>query len=314
MKNDRKLVIYLICVGIATIFWFLNALNKEYTVELKFPVKYTNLPPNKVLVTPPPKELTLKVHAYGFTVLRHKLSISFSPLIFNVNEFTAKRMEKSSRSNFAIASKLFIDRFSGQISNEFKIIEIEPDTIYFKFDHVISKKVAVRPNLTCTFKKQHFLSARITTSPDSVTASGPKTIIDTLHFVSTAFQHYDLLEQTTQRNVLLDYSKNIVLQPQRVILKIPVEEYTEKQLEVPIQIDDLPQNTHVNLFPDKVQITFMIGLNYFSGVKPEDFKVTVSYQDIKNKTELLPLKLEEQPPHLFNVSLNPRKIEYLIEQ
>ena len=37
----RNVVTYGICVIIATVLWFLNALNKEYTTEITYPIKYT---------------------------------------------------------------------------------------------------------------------------------------------------------------------------------------------------------------------------------------------------------------------------------
>ena len=35
----RNVVTYGVCVIIATVLWFLNALNKEYTTEITYPIK-----------------------------------------------------------------------------------------------------------------------------------------------------------------------------------------------------------------------------------------------------------------------------------
>ncbi|MCW0482261.1 hypothetical protein [Gaoshiqia sediminis] len=314
MKNDRRLIIYLICVAISTIFWFLNALNKEYSVELYFPVKYTNLPKNKLLSNTPPDRFSLKVNSYGFTILRHKLSLAFSPLVFDVNEFTGKRMETSDHAEYAIPSKQFINRISEQVSNELRITEIHPDTLYFRFDRIVAKKIAIQPNLSYELKKQHLLSSIITTQPDSAMVWGPETVLDTLQFIQTKHQHFKSLDHTIQQQVALAPNKNMVYEPNRVALNIPVEEYTEKQLMVPVTVRNLPDSVQVNLFPDKVKVNFLISLNRFSEIKPTDFLISVSFQDILNKVELLDLKLESQPPYSFSVSFSPEKVEYLIEQ
>ncbi len=314
MKDDRKLVIYLVCVGIATVFWFLNALNKDYTVELTFPVKYTNLPTNKVLANEPPDRFVLKVNAYGFTILRHKLSMAFSPLVFNVNEFTGAKMEKSSSSSFAIASKQFINPLSQQVSNELKIIEIQPDTLYFKFDRIVQRKVKVKPNVSYELKQQHYLNDDITTKPDSVLVSGPESILDTIQFVSTKKQHYKELDQTVQRNVALAEYNKLDCAPKRVVLNIPVEEFTEKQVIVPLSISGKPDSLHINLFPDKVRVNFLTSLTQFSEISPNDFRITVDYNQILEKAEMLPITVEMQPPHILSVSVTPKKVEYLIEK
>ena len=314
MKNDRKLVIYLICVGFATVFWFLNALNKEYSVELTFPVKYTNLPENKILSNTPPDHFTLKVNSFGFTILRHKFSMAFSPLVFNVNSFTNKRMETSDNDSFSFISRQFITRLSEQVSNELEITEILPDTLFFQFDRIVSRKIKVQPNVSYELKKQHYLNNDITTKPDSVLVSGPESILDTLAYINTKSQHYTELDQNTMRNVSLEEYENLNYTPKRVVLNIPVEEFTQKQLFIPIAITDLPDTVNVTLFPNKAKINFMTALSQFSEILPEDFSLNVSYEEIQNKEELLELKLYAQPAHILSVSVTPEKVEYLIEK
>lgn len=314
MKNNRKLAIYMVCVCIATIFWFLNALNKQYSVELTFPVKYTNWPANKILTNNPPDHFVLRVNSFGFTLLRYKLSLAFSPLIFNVNEFTDGKLELSEKSNYALPTRQFINRLAEQVSNELNITEIHPDTLIFLFDKVTSRQVKVRPNVSFELKQQHFLNDIITTIPDSVLVSGPESILDTLSFVSTTYQHYKDVDCTIRQNIPLKDYKNIIMRTTRVLLEIPVEEYTEKQVMVPVTINNLPQGTRINLFPDKINVSFMIALSRFKEVEPGDFQVSVSYQDIQNREDLLRLKIDTQPPYIHSVALSPEQIEYLIEK
>ncbi|MGD9558016.1 MAG: hypothetical protein AB7V25_13415 [Mangrovibacterium sp.] len=314
MKNNRKLVIYMVCVCIATIFWFLNALNKQYSVLLTFPVKYTNWPENKILINHPPDHFILRVSSFGFTLLRYKLSLAFSPLIFNVNEFTERKLEASSKSEYAIPTGQFISRFSEQVSNELNITGIYPDTLLFLFDKMASRKIKIRPDVSFELKQQHFLNNAVTTIPDSVLVSGPHSILDTLSFISTSYQHYNDVGRTIRQNIPLKEYRNIVLKTSRVLLEIPVEEYTEKQVTVPVTVRNLPPGTQVNLFPDKVNVSFMIALSRFKEVKAADFKITVEFQDIKSKKEMLDLKVDAQPAYIQSVSVSPEQIEYLIEK
>ena len=81
----RNVVTYGICVIIATVLWFLNALNKEYTTEITYPIKYTDFPKGKLLVSEPPKEMTLAIRAHVFALLGYIISASFLPILLNVN-------------------------------------------------------------------------------------------------------------------------------------------------------------------------------------------------------------------------------------
>jgi hypothetical protein len=93
-----------------------------------------------------------------------------------------------------------------------------------------------------------------------------------------------------------------------------VEEYTEKQLSVPITVNNLPEGVQVNLFPAQVKVSFMIGLSQFAKVSPQDFKASVSYEDLQNNLDYLPVKIEKKPSHLESVNYLPKKVEYLIEK
>lgn len=314
LKNNHKLVIYLICVGIASVFWLLNALEKEYTVELSFPVRYTNLPKNKILVTDPPSHFTLDVRSYGFTLLRYKLSVAFSPLVFNVNEFVGDIIKDSNRVYFAIPSKLYRNKIANQLSNELNITGIYPDTVYFQFDRIVTQKKKVVPDITFQLKKQHYLYDEVKVKPDSINVHGPKSILDTLTSIKTVSQTYKELDHLVQRNVTLKEIKKLDYSPKRVVINIPVEEYTEKQISVPVVIDSLPDNMQVNLFPSEVKLSFLIGLSRFSEVAESDFKVSVSYNDIKNKVDYLPVNIDKIPAHLKSINFLPMKVEYLIEK
>ena len=170
------------------------------------------------------------------------------------------------------------------------------------------------PDISYELKKQHYLYNDIKVKPDSVLVKGPESILDTLASIKTASQHYKALDQLTQRNVSLREIKKLEFSPKRVVVSIPVEEYTEKRVEVPITIDNLPDSIQVNLFPAEVKVSFMIGLSRFGEIMPEDFKASVLYDDLKNKLDYLPVFLEKVPPHLKSVSFTPKKIEYLIEK
>ncbi len=314
LKDDRRVVIFLVCVGIATSFWFLNALSKDYKVELSFPVRYTNLPENKNLTNEPPANFILEVNAHGFSILRHKLSLAFSPLVFNVNQFTGKMMEESTRSSFAISSRRFIGPISDQISNELQISHIWPDTLHFKFDQIIEAKVKVLPNLKIDFKKQYYQNGEIRTRPDSVLVSGPKSVLDTLKYVQTKFQNYNEIDQTIQRNISLEESEIFNCQPKRVVLNIPVEEFTEKQLEIPITVYGLPENMKINLFPAKTRLTFMTGLSIFNEITINDFEASVSYRDILKNQDRLIVNITRQPVNIQALNISTTEVEYLIEK
>ena len=65
-RPDKRVIIYLVCVGIATVFWLLNMLGKNYTADLDLPVRYGNLPENQVLINKLPPEADPSCQRFWF--------------------------------------------------------------------------------------------------------------------------------------------------------------------------------------------------------------------------------------------------------
>lgn len=313
MRRDKRIFIYLTCVGIATLFWFLNALSKNYTVDMDFSVRYTNMPENRVLSNNPPEKFTLQVQAYGFTLLRHKLNVSFSPLYFNVNDFTRKIMESGKQTNYKILTNQYLDEIAEQLSSDMKVLGINPDTLYFSFDQIVRHNVKVFPNIKLDLKQQFQQSGPIRTIPDSVIVSGPRSIMDTLRYIPTRPQSFKTVSETIQRNVSLEEIEGVQINTKRVVLNIPIEEYTESQLVIPVAIENKPDSVNVKLFPNRVKVTFQVGLSRYAEILPRDFYLIVHWDEIQNGKNRLKIDSRKIPPFIKSMRILPEEVEFLIE-
>jgi len=304
---------YLICVVIATGFWFLNALSKTYTVDIIAPVSYVNLPNNKTLSSKLPEQFELKIESHGFTILRNKLILLFIPLEFNVNDMTNNRMLESRRNSYAFPAKQFLSELSYQMSNDIKVLSMNPDTLFFRFDKMGQKSVKVKPVVIVNLKKQYQISGNINIVPDSVIVNGPQSTLDTLQFVATETQLYNAVSEPVQKKVNIKPLKGLFFEHQSVELNVPVEEYTEATQSVPVVLVNQPSNVAVKLFPAKVKVTFQVGLSRFTETHPEDFKLTVSYTDIQKGRQRLKITAEATPAFIYDLKITPEELEYLIE-
>ena len=311
---NKRVVIYLVCVGIATIFWLLNMLGKEYTTDLELRVKYGNLPKNKVLVNELPKKITLHVNAYGFTLLRHKLNLSFSPLLFNITDITRNAMESGKRTGYIVLANQYISEISSQLSSDVKVLGIKPDTIRFSLDKIIQKKVKVYPNVNIEVKQQYQVSGQMRIKPDSVLVSGPRFMVDTLKRVFTEYRHYKFVSKLIQEKVRLATINDIEFAQNQVQLTVPVEEYTESQMLIPIFVENAPDSIHLKLFPNRVKATFIVGLGSYSEITPSNFRMVVSWNDRKPEGSMLKVQIRKVSPFVKSVKITPEEVEYLIER
>lgn len=273
------------------------------------------MPNNKILANKLPDKFELTIKAHGFHILKHKIAYFFYPLEFNVKEMTDNRMNISKRTNFIYPSRQFISELSNQLSNEneMEILKMKPDTLIFKFDKLGQKWVKVKPLVTVDLEKQYQISGEITTSPDSILANGPQSVLDTLEVVTTTLKRFNAVAEPVKESVPLPKINEVILDTSNVTVNIPVEEYTEEQLSIPVRLKDQPSDVIVKLFPEKVKLTFQVGLSRFHDIDPEDFRLSVSYKDIQEGKQRLKVNVELYPSYLYDLKVTPEEIEYLIQ-
>lgn len=311
LKNDKQVIVFLACLLIATSLWFLNALSKEYTTIVSYPIKYINPPKNQFLANKPPEKFDLKVDAYGFTLLRHKLSLSFSPIILNLTNITRNLESNSGR--YTINSSGLIRRISDQVSNEINISEIQPEYFEIKFDSLKRKMVPVNFNITTEFKPEFNLKKPITSIPNKVTITGPSSVLDTIKVIRTKSKSFTKIDADINKEVELDEPEGVSVTPKKVELKIEVEKFTEKELSIPVKVLNQPEDKSVKIFPSEIKILFTVGLSEFEKINTSDFSAIVDYNSIEPGSDYLEVTIDKKPPLNQLIRYSPEKVEFLVE-
>ncbi len=311
LKNDKRIVVFFICLLIATALWFLNALNKNYTTTVSYPVKFVSPPANQFVSNKLPQKLELQVEAHGFTLLRHKLSLSFSPIVLNLTHIT--RDMESESGKYSIRSTELINTVSDQISNEITVSNIRPEYFTLILDSLKTKLVPVRFNAKLDFKPQFNLKDPVTVVPDTVSITGPGILLDSIIFLETEFKSYEKLETEVSHIVPIQHPEKTTVTPEKVTVKIPVEKFTEKEVKIPVLIKNKPENIKVKLFPSDVTISILVGLSEFENVTSADFTATVDFNSVQKNIESIEVKIENKPSYIEVLRISPETVEYLTE-
>jgi len=311
LRNDKRIVVFLVCLSIATVLWFLNALGKDYSTTIAFPVKYIDPPENQFLANNPPSKFDLKVTAHGFTLLRHKLSLSFSPIVLNLTTIT-RNIEKSG-DGFNVNTRSLISRISNQISNEITINDITPQILRITLDSLKTKRVPVKEKIEIQFKQQYDLKDSVSISPNEVEITGPAAVLDTVSYLYTKPESFEKLDADIEKMIEIIVPEKTVIRPEKVMLKIPVERFTEKKIKIPISVKNKPADKYLKLFPSEVELTTLVGLSEFENVKNSNFEVFVDFEKIDQSNENLSVSVRSNVSQLKIIRFTPESVEYLIE-
>jgi hypothetical protein len=311
----KKALLFGFFLFVSIVLWLLIAFSKDYSDQINYPISYKNFPSSKVLIGDLPDHLVLSVKADGFTLLRFRLSSRYLPISFSVNSFKMNRLSGNDSSSFYIETRYARDHIASQLSPEFTISEISPDTLIFRFASVASKKVPVVPAFTFNLDKQLILKKQIELDPDSVVASGPDFIIDTLNAVFTNKTNLGLISKTDNEKVKIQKIKYVYVKEVEVNISYEIEKFTEKSIQLPVEVINLPDNLNMQAFPRYIQATCQVGLSNYEKLNPAMFRAHIDYLDIISKeTTKLKVYMSKQPVFIQNLKYSPKTVEYIIEK
>ncbi len=314
LKIDRNALIFLAFLGLSMFFWFLKALNKEYETELNYPVKYGGVPKGYIVEDDLPDRLKIGVSDIGFNLLRYKVTSSFIPISFNIENRIKMRENHVNEGHAYIPSSLLYDRIQKQLSSTTELVDIKPDSIHIFYSRMLSKKVPVVPHLNIETEKQHFVSGKIGVKPDSITVFGPKNIIDTLACIYTENEKFNRVSDTLVRNISLENIKALDFDKRRVVVTIPVEPFTEKTLSVPVVGKDFPDSLRLRTFPGFVDVSVFVGISKYNSIRPEDIDAFVLYNEVRSTASgTAHINIQVKSPDISNPRLGKSQLEYLVE-
>ncbi|MBI9067400.1 MAG: hypothetical protein JEZ09_08920 [Salinivirgaceae bacterium] len=313
-RIDQKILTYMVFVGIATIFWFFNKLGNDFTTTIDYPVRYANMPKNKVLVNELPKNLHLNVNSFGYKLLIYKLSPAPYPVVINLEDYI-KQINNPNIKQFQLNTRYAREEINKQMPNDIEVLDILPDTISFQFANILEKKVPVKANVSLDFDQQCMLDGLISFIPDSIIVKGPHTILDTLSGVFIKKQVFSSLNKPLQRNVLIKEIKQVKYDKKRVIMNLPVSKFTQATYNVSIIPTNVPDTLELKTFPRQIQVTGLVSLNDYDKINESDFRVEVDYFEIaKLLGQKLGVKLILFPSKVKSLDYYPQSVEFIIEK
>jgi len=308
-KVERKRFLVLVtCLLCATGAWLFMALNHKYVYTAKTVLIYKDFPQKKAFKALQTDTVDLQVEGTGWQLL-------FARLRVNPQSITVS-LEKLNNRNFILFSEQ-LPQVNKQLETSQKIISVKPDTLYFDFSKRTNKRVPVKLLYDLSFEKQFGMASRIQLRPSYVNISGPQEELAKIKEWYTDTLKLSDLKQSVSTRVAMKSNNivNVSIYPTSVGVKIPVDEFTEKTIEVPLSLINNKDFYDVKLYPRKVKITFMVALSRYEEVDEDFIEANVDINEWKLlKHEQLTVKIGRFPEYCKLVKISPEKINFIVEK
>ena len=313
IKLNPNSFIFFFFLLVSAIFWFFNALNKDYIATIKVPVKFLNFPENKLVADEFIDHVNVKIAANGYSFLKYKSS-AFNEAVINLKLHSIYQVSETDVKRFYLLTSTIKNEIANLLDGNTEIKNINPDSIVFDLDEVIKKKVPVVMNFSINYRKQFMLKDKITLTPDSIFIRGVHSVLDTINFVNTATIVREDVHDSLEFGIGLEKITGVGFSKSMVKCGIPVEEFAELSFVLPIYVINQPENLKLKLFPSEAKVVCNVGFSHYRKVFKQQFGFSVNYSDVKNNPDRIKLNLDKFPENVSSIRYYPISVEYLVEE
>ena len=131
--NKRNIVVFAFFLILSFVFWYLNSLGKDLEADIRYPVRYTNIPKDRMLDENLPPRVNLFLSGPGYSILQMKITENRAPLIIDFSRVSYKHIQNSKSTDYYIVTSNLVPNLNSQLKSVCKITSVKPDTLFFSF-------------------------------------------------------------------------------------------------------------------------------------------------------------------------------------
>lgn len=290
-------------------FWVLQSLQQEYEIELRIPVRLKHVSPQIAFTDTVPSHVAVRVKDKGSVLLNYSFNRHFAPIEADLKEATKQK------GSFTIARKQIESDILKQLFASTSMVGFEPQRITLNYNAKAQKKIPVRFSGTIQTETGFHPSGELFITPSLVDVYAGAEMLDSITVIETTFTTITNGNETITQNIPLKRQNGATYNPESVVVTIPIEEYTDKTLEIPVQCTDLPAQYRLRMFPAVVKVTCNVPLSRFKELSAKHLAIRVSFADLEhNMSGTYQVNLSTKPEWVRTATLAPDKIEFILEQ
>jgi len=304
----RRLSAFFTCLVLAFFAWVITVLSNPKPFIVKEVLEFRNTPQKRAFHALQSDTINVTINGTGWDMLFSKMHSAYKSMAIDLHTLENK-------SYIVLSAQK--DQINSKRENDQQIIAFNPDTLYFDFSNRKEKRIPVHMVSALKFQRQFFQSGPVTLNPAYVIINGPANVIDKITSWDTDTLKMDSVDENviTSINMQPVREGNLSMYPKSIQATIPVDEFTEKVLEIPVKVLNARNIGEVKIFPQKIKITFTTSLSRYAETDEDFFEATADL-DLwrKNGYKTLPVVISKIPDYCHIVKIEPRNIDFIIKE
>ena len=307
LVQEKRLNVFVLFLFLSFLISLLVKLSNNYTQTLNFEFSPTGLKSNEVIISEVPKSINVTISGRGFELLKYYIEkpvieVDFTQLRKNNTQYVWSESEQ-------------LDKIINHFDSKIVVKSINPDTVVFPFDSQFIKKVPVMVIVNPTFAVGFDLIDDFRSSPDSITVTGPESMLKIINSVSTKKIELNEINSAVDFPVELNISPSLSqlnFSHQSVSVVANVGKFTEGMVNVPVTIVNVPEDLIINFFPKEISVVFYSSLEAYANINEADFIVECDFNLLTADNNYLNPVLVKQPLDVKTAQLKITQLEFII--
>ncbi|MDR3267719.1 MAG: YbbR-like domain-containing protein [Tannerella sp.] len=307
----KETLTFLFFVLLSAGFWYLQSLQQDFEMEIVLPVKYKNVPADMILSENNPEVVVFKVKDKGLALLNYSWLYTFAPLEVNL-----KSLRENRKQEIRVTEKTIESNISKQLIASTSLLGFEPQSFQVQYVELLNKELPVIADVSVSPDPGFQISGSITVTPARVHVYASSAILDTLSALKTESVELKKVNQTKEITLRLQKIAGVQIDEDKVKVLVPIEEFTEKRLTVPVLCKDLPESYTLHTFPASIDVLCNIPMSRFKELTESDFEIQIPFREFEaNRVSgKVAVCLSKQPDWIAPPTLSPDTVEFILEQ
>jgi YbbR domain-containing protein len=304
----RRVSAFFTCLALAVLAWIVTVLSNPNPYTVKEVLDFRNTPQKRAFHSLQSDTVNATINGTGWDMLFSKMN--------SANQSVAVDLQSLENKSYVVLSSQ-IDQINSKRGSGQQITRFNPDTLYFDFSNRKVKRIPVQLITAIKYQRQFYQSGDINIKPAYIIINGPASVIDKINEWSSDTLKLDSVGETVNTHVNLQPVKegNLSVYPKSVQVTIPVDEFTEKVVQVPVKIINNRDYEDVKIFPQKVKVTFTTSLSRYEEIDEDFFEATVDLDLWRlHSYKVLPVVLSKIPEYCKIVKIEPQNIDFIIKK
>lgn len=278
-KGNWKAVAF--CLFAATVFWFLNALNKTYTANINFPLAFDYDKDNYIPVSSLPEEVRLNVTGNGWDLFKRSVGVKVPSL-----EIPLERPAETRK----IVGNMLPVFFSNQLEG-LQINYILTDTLYLDIDKRSSRWINLTMDSAIHLMEGYGLTSEVSIEPDSIFLEGPQRIINSFKNPVHLRLRQRNIDENFKEDVEIEIpsSELVKRNPPTVDVTFNVERLIEYKDSLELKLINIPETVSSVMNAGKIPVTLAIPESKTKTFQADSARAVLNLEGfVKGKEKILP--------------------------